>query len=65
MTQPQPLNAVHGLALLAIVGTWAAVAAGLHTRSAWLYARVLTWSQPPAATVSDRNSLNAGSVTHA
>jgi NAD(P)H-quinone oxidoreductase subunit 5 len=65
MTQPHPLNAVHGIALLAILGAWAAVAAGLHTRSAWLYARLLTWSQPPATTVSDRKSLNAGSVTHA
>ena len=65
MTQPQPLNAVHLVALAAILGAWAAVAAGLHTRSHWLYARLLTWSQPPAATVSDRKSLNAGSVTHA
>jgi hypothetical protein len=56
---------VHLVALAAILGAWAAVAAGLHTRSHWLYARLLTWSQPPAATVSDRKSLNAGSVTHA
>ena len=65
MTQPQPLNAVHAFALLAILGVWGAVAGGLHTRSHWLYARLLTWSQPPASTVSDRKSLNAGSVTHA
>ena len=65
MTQPQPLNAVHVIALLAILGAWGAIAAGLHTRSHWLYARLLTWSQPPASTVSDRKSLNAGSVTHA
>jgi NAD(P)H-quinone oxidoreductase subunit 5 len=65
MTQPQPLNAVHVVALLAILGAWGAVAAGLHARSPWLYARLLTWSQPPAASVSDRKSLNAGSVTHA
>ncbi|WP_200340117.1 proton-conducting transporter transmembrane domain-containing protein [Rhodovibrio sodomensis] len=65
LSQPQPLTAVHLLALLAILGAWGAVAAGLHTRSRWLYARLLTWSQPPAATVSDRKSLNAGSVTHA
>jgi len=65
MTQPQPLNPVHVLALLAILGAWGTVAAGLHTRAHWLYARLLTWSQPPASTVSDRNSLNAGSVTRA
>jgi NAD(P)H-quinone oxidoreductase subunit 5 len=56
LTQPQPLNAVHLIALAAVLGAWACVAAGLHTRAAGVYARLLTLSQPPATTVTDRRS---------
>jgi NAD(P)H-quinone oxidoreductase subunit 5 len=54
LVAPQPLTVLHILVAAAFVLAWLAILAGLHRRSAALYARVLRLSQPAASSVTDR-----------
>lgn len=58
LVAPQPLGLMHLLAGAAFLAAWVAIAAGLHRRSAALYARLLWLSQPAAATVNDRREAH-------
>jgi NAD(P)H-quinone oxidoreductase subunit 5 len=54
LVAPQGLTVFHLLGAGAFLAAWLSIAAGLHRRSAALYARLLLLSQPAAAAITDR-----------
>jgi NAD(P)H-quinone oxidoreductase subunit 5 len=58
LTAPQPLHALHILVGAGFTLLWLGVAAGLHRRSAALYARLVWLSRPAPSTIADRREAH-------